>query len=130
MVSVRERRTTLSLGLSAWALVACASVPPPQELVDARKAIEKSAAGPAAKLAPAQLDTGCGAVRDHCDRQACGVRRVVHDLDVEHGGESAQALGADPERIDLVHQFKTQFFHACERSAAGRLGLQFMDVDM
>jgi outer membrane protein OmpA-like peptidoglycan-associated protein len=57
MVSVRECRTSLSIGLSAWVLVACGAAAPPPELVDARKAIDKATAGPASKLAPAQLDT-------------------------------------------------------------------------
>jgi outer membrane protein OmpA-like peptidoglycan-associated protein len=48
---------TLVLGLSAWVLVACGAAVPPPELVNARKAIDKAAAGPAAQLAPAQLDT-------------------------------------------------------------------------
>lgn len=48
---------TLVLGLSAWVLAACGAGAPPPELVDARKAIDKAAAGPAAQLAPAQLDT-------------------------------------------------------------------------
>ena len=57
MVSVRECRTSLPLVLSAWVLVACGAGAPPPELVDARKAIDKATAGPASKLAPAQLDT-------------------------------------------------------------------------
>jgi outer membrane protein OmpA-like peptidoglycan-associated protein len=48
---------TLVLGLSAWVLAACGAAAPPPELVDARKAIDKASAGPAAQLAPAQLDT-------------------------------------------------------------------------
>ena len=42
------------------------------------------------------------AVRDHADRLAGGVRRIVEDLDVEHRRQSAQALRADAERVDLV----------------------------
>jgi outer membrane protein OmpA-like peptidoglycan-associated protein len=48
---------TLVVGLSAWVLAACGASAPPQELVDARKAIDRASAGPAAQLAPAQLDT-------------------------------------------------------------------------
>ena len=57
MVSVRQRRSSFSLGLLTWGLVACATVPAPKELVDARVAIDRTSKGPAAKLAPAQLDT-------------------------------------------------------------------------
>jgi hypothetical protein len=44
---------------------------------------------------------GRGAVRDHRHRQVGGMRRVVEDLDVEHGRQAAQALGADAQRVDL-----------------------------
>jgi outer membrane protein OmpA-like peptidoglycan-associated protein len=56
-MSGRQGEKTLVLGLSAWVLVACGAAVPPPELVNARTAVDKAAAGPAAKLAPAQLDT-------------------------------------------------------------------------
>jgi len=46
--------------------------------------------------------TGGGAVGDHAYRQGCGMGRVIHDLDVEHGGQAAQALGADAQLVDLL----------------------------
>src|SRR3990167_2013754 len=54
--------------------------------------------------------TGGGAVGDHAHRQAGGVGRVIHDLDVEHGGQAAQALGTDAQLVDLLEQFQAQFF--------------------
>lgn len=56
-MSGRLAEKTLLVGLSSWVLAACGAAAPPQELVDARKAIDKASAGPAAQLAPAQLDT-------------------------------------------------------------------------
>src|SRR5690349_18045648 len=56
-MSGRLGEKTLVLGLSAWVLAACGAAAPPPELVDARTAIDKAAAGPAAQLAPAQHDT-------------------------------------------------------------------------
>ena len=40
---------------------------------------------------------GGGAVGDHGDGQVGGVGGVVDDLDVEHGGQAAEALRADAE---------------------------------
>ena len=45
------------IGLLAQALLACGTTLPPQELVDARTAYDAASKGPAAQLAPAQLDT-------------------------------------------------------------------------
>ena len=58
-----------------------------------------------------------GAVRDHRDRLGRRVRRVVEDLDVEHGGQAAQALRADAERVDLVVELDAQLLDA---GSAGR----------
>ena len=40
---------------------------------------------------------GGGAVGDHGDGQIGGVGGKVQDLDVEDGGEAAEALGSDAE---------------------------------
>jgi outer membrane protein OmpA-like peptidoglycan-associated protein len=45
------------IGLFTQVLVACGTTLPPQELVDARSAYDAASKGPAAQLAPAQLDT-------------------------------------------------------------------------
>ncbi len=51
-------RKQLSLSLLILSIVSgCATAPPPQELVDARKAYEKASKSLAAQLAPAELDT-------------------------------------------------------------------------
>ncbi|HEX6272439.1 MAG TPA: OmpA family protein [Polyangiaceae bacterium] len=49
--------TTIVLCLAGSGLIGCAATLPPQELVDARAQYQTAAAGPAAELAPAQLDT-------------------------------------------------------------------------
>lgn len=51
--------------------------------------------------------------------------RVVHDLHVEHGGQTAQALGADAQLVDLLEQLQAQLLDTVLRAA----GLQFVDVD-
>ena len=57
------------------------------------------------------------AVRDHRHRLAGGVGRVHRDLHVEHGGQAAQALRADAQRVDLVAQLDAQLLESC---SAGR----------
>src|SRR5947208_1090891 len=52
MKSVRLLSTSLVLGA---AVAACATTPPPKELVEARAAYEHAAASPASELNPAQL---------------------------------------------------------------------------
>jgi hypothetical protein len=56
------------------------------------------------------------------------VGRVVEDLDVEHGGQAAEALRADAQRVDLFVEFEAQFFGRVSL-APRRRGLQLMDVD-
>ena len=53
---------------------------------------------------------GGGAVGDHGDGEVGGVGGVVEDLDVEDGGEAAEALGADAELVDLVVELDAEFF--------------------
>ncbi|MCY1172188.1 hypothetical protein D9M73_123190 [compost metagenome] len=69
--------------------------------------------------------TGGGAVGDHAHRQGRGVGRVVHDLDVEHGGQATQALGADAQLVDLLEQLQAHFFNA----VLWATGLQLVNVD-
>ena len=46
------------------------------------------------------------------------VRRVIVDLHVEHGGQAAQPLRADAERVDLVVELDAQFFDRGSRARA------------
>src|SRR5262249_16009804 len=52
-----DRRIQFMSALGATLLFACGTTPTPVELLDARKAYEKASKGPAAQVAPAQLDT-------------------------------------------------------------------------
>ncbi len=54
-----------------------------------------------------------GAVGDHGDGQVGGVGGAVEDLDVEHGGEAAETLRADAERVDLVVELDAELLDAC-----------------
>jgi outer membrane protein OmpA-like peptidoglycan-associated protein len=60
--TVIARKCTLGL-LGLVGLVACSSTPPPRDLVTARSAYQRAQSGPAAELAPAQLDTAMQALR-------------------------------------------------------------------
>ena len=51
--------------------------------------------------------------------------RVVHDLDVEHGGQATQALGTDAQLVDLLEQLQADFFQTVLRAT----GFQLVDVD-
>ena len=51
----RERAVRLGLWCSLTCLVACASAPPPRQLIDARAAYNEARLGKAAELAPAEL---------------------------------------------------------------------------
>ena len=89
------------------------------------------------RAAAVQLEMGMargGAVRDHRDRLAGGVRGVHLDLHVQHRGQAAQALRANAQRVDLVKQLQAQFLDLAQRLAAGlglgSLGLQFVHVDV
>ena len=62
-----------------------------------------------------------GAVRDHRDRLRGRVRGVRPDLDVEHGGEAAEALRADAERVDLLVERDAQLLELVRRTALDQL---------
>ncbi len=50
---------------------------------------------------------------------------VIHYFYVQHGGQAAQALGANTEGIHFFEQLQTQLL----RAGLGTTGLQLMDVD-
>ena len=62
---------------------------------------------------------GGGAVGDHGDGEVGGVGGEVEDLDVEDGGEAAEALGSDAELVDLVVELDAEFFDVGLRGRAG-----------
>src|SRR5262249_21563655 len=59
----------------------------------------------------------CRAIGDDRHRKARSVRRVVQDLDVEHGRQPTQALRANTKRIDLVVDLQPQLLEAGQRRA-------------
>ena len=65
---------------------------------------------------------GGRAVRDHGDGLRGRVGREIEDLDVEHRRESAQALRADAERVDLVVELDAQFLELVLGAARLELG--------
>ncbi len=69
-----------------------------------------------------------GAIRNQGDRQVGGMRRVIQNFHVEHGGEATQPLRANAQRIDFFVNFQPQGFNARELRATGGAGFQFMDI--
>ena len=67
-----------------------------------------------------------GAVGDHRDRQVGRVGGEVEDLDVEDGGEAAEALRADAERVDLVVDLDAKLLDVGLRAA----GFELLHVDV
>ncbi|MDZ7810178.1 MAG: hypothetical protein U5L11_08515 [Arhodomonas sp.] len=65
-----------------------------------------------------------GAVGDHGHGLGGGVGGIVQDLHVQHGGQTAQTLGADAQGVDLLVEFQAQFLGA----VGGSAGLQLLDV--
>jgi hypothetical protein len=55
---------------------------------------------------------GRGAVRHHRDRQVGGMGRIIEHFDIQHGGQTAETLCADAERVDLLVQLDAQFLGA------------------
>ena len=66
-----------------------------------------------------------GAIRNHRHRQRRGMGRVIQHLDVQYGGQAAEALRADAECIDAPINFQTQFFEFGCRAARDEL----IDID-
>ena len=62
-----------------------------------------------------------GAVGNHRHRLVGGMCRIGADLDVEHGGQAAQTLRADAERVDLVVELDAQLFNLGSRAARFQL---------
>ena len=59
-----------------------------------------------------------GAIGQQRHRLGGRVRRVVVHLHVEHGGEAAQALRADAERVHLLVELEAQLLGARLRRRA------------
>ena len=65
------------------------------------------------------------AVGNHRDGKIGGVGWIVLHLHVEDGGEPAESLRADAERVDLLIELDAQLFGAIGRAARD----EFLDVD-
>ena len=70
------------------------------------------------------------AVGNHRHRLAGGVAREHLDLDVQHRGQAAEALGADAQRIHLLEQLQPQLLDLRQLLAARGLGLQLVHVEV
>ncbi len=68
---------------------------------------------------------GGGAVGNHRHRQGCSMGGVIQNLDIEHGGQAAETLRADAERVDAPVDLQAQLFQLGFRSARDEIA----DVD-
>ena len=73
---------------------------------------------------------GGGAVGDHGDGEVGGVGGEVEDLDVEDGGEAAEALGADAEGVDLLVDFDAELFDVGRVVTLRHAGFELLHVDV
>jgi outer membrane protein OmpA-like peptidoglycan-associated protein len=114
--------TLITVSLSAW-LAACGTAAVPQELLDARAAYADAAKGPAADLAPAQLDTAKQAL-DGAQRSFDndGPSQKTKDLSyiAERRAEIAAAEGgreaAERKRASADKDFKTTQMEGLEKT--------------
>jgi outer membrane protein OmpA-like peptidoglycan-associated protein len=126
--SLSALRATLpalvALGLAS--LVACGAAAVPQELMDARAAYADAAKGPAAELAPAQLDTAKTSL-DVAQKSfdSDGPSQKTKDLAyvAERRAEIAAAEGgrekAERKRASLDKDFKTTQMEGLEKTKEG-----------
>src|SRR5690348_7656192 len=101
----RTMKTTLTLGaLTAGALVTfgCATPRPPAELVAARDSYDRAAAGPAAQMDPASLDTA----RKQLEKAEVTFVNDPYSYDVKHEAYLAdrKALFADANARAILAQ--------------------------
>lgn len=102
---------------------ACATVPPPKELVEARKVYEQAQSGLAAKLAPAALDGAKQALqraeRSFRDTEDSAETRALGYI-AERRARLAEAAGdvayADKERLAAEAEFKDRSAAELERA--------------
>ena len=77
------------------------------------------------------MGMACGrAVRNHSHGLASGMGGIHADLHVQHRGQSAQALRANSQGIDLLVQFEPQFLDLGELFTLGCLLLQLVHVEI
>lgn len=114
---------TLLLACSSLFSVACGAAAVPQELLDARSAYATAASGPAASLAPAQLDTAKQAL-DAAQRSfdSDGPSETTRDLAyiAQRRAELAQAEGgrekAERARASADKEFKNTQIEGLEKT--------------
>lgn len=127
-MSYRLDRIAL-VSLLAQGLVACGTTLPPQELVDARSAYDAASKGPAAQLAPAQLDTAKQALAkaeqsfvDNGDEQVTKDLAYVADRRAKLAAAEGEREQADRTRAQADKDFKNQELDALDatRSKAAK----------
>lgn len=109
----RPRESVFSMLLGASAALACATALPPKDLVEARSSYDRASRGPAAELAPAELDTAKQSLMQaEAAFQDEGDEPVTRDLAyiAERRAQSAEAragiLQAERERAEAEKNFK------------------------
>ena len=116
-------KTSIKLGLlsvisvSAFSMIACGTTAPPSELVDARAAYSRAAAGPAAQLDPADLHTAKESL-DAAERQFADESDSQGTKDTSYIALRRSELGLGEPLDDLVHAQATRRLLAVRRAAA------------
>ena len=110
-------KTSIKLGLlsvvsvSAFSMIACGTTAPPSELVDARAAYSRAAAGPAAQLDPADLHTAKESLdaaerqfADESDSQGTKDTSYIALRRSELAESRARVITADKQKAEIAAQ--------------------------
>lgn len=109
----RPRAALVSLLFASGLMLACGAALPPKELVQARTAYDRASKGPAATLAPAELDTAKQALmraestfQDEGDDPTTRDRAYVAERKAQAAEAQAGIVQAERERAAIEKDFK------------------------
>lgn len=128
-------KTSIKLGLlsvisvSAFSMVACGTTAPPSELVDARAAYSRAAAGPAAQLDPADLHTAKESLdaaerqfADESDSQGTKDTSYIALRRTELAESRARVITADKQKAEIAAQAQANQAQALQTTSAQLAG--------
>ena len=128
-------KTSIKLGLlsvisvSAFSMIACGTTAPPSELVDARAAYSRAAAGPAAQLDPADLHTAKESLdaaerqfADESDSQGTKDTSYIALRRTELAESRARVIAADKQKAEIAAQAQANQAQALQTTSAQLAG--------
>lgn len=128
-------KTSIKLGLlsvisvSAFSMIACGTTAPPSELVDARAAYSRAAAGPAAQLDPADLHTAKESLdaaerqfADESDSQGTKDTSYIALRRSELAESRARVITADKQKAEIAAQAQANQAQALQTTSAQLAG--------